>query len=216
MSLQSEIENFFTKVNKELKTKKYTREELRKAWILLRVESAYIQYIMKNKIGMNGDSILINQHRIIITDYIRLIKQIDNKIINKNPEVFYLIIAYLRILEKDNKILLEAKTKFISTYINSIQNNKVLDSPLNVISLSMELGDNFKSIFSKNVYKNSNDFTYIKNIMSIVLNKYNELQSSRDNSSGSEESTNSSETGSIYNNDVFVDDEIETVNTTII
>jgi len=204
MSLQNEIETFFINFNKKVKTNNYTHKELRQAWVLLRVETAYIQYIMKNKIGMNGDNILISHHKGIITDYIKIIKRISQDIININPELYYLILSYLRIIENDNKILLKSRTKFITIYISSIQNRKVLNSPINIIALAMELADNFKSLFARDVYNINNkdkrtnsDFTYIKKIMSITLENYEELQSS-----SSECSTYSSNSS-----DVFIDDE---------
>lgn len=184
MSLEDDVIRFFRNINSNIQTNKYTREDLRKTSNLLRIESAYMKYMIKTKLGLGGDNILIDSHRRIITDYIKILKtNISKTDIDKNPELYYLIIAYLRIIEKDNKLLLNATTRFISVYLSSIKQKKILNSSLNVITLSMEISDNIKSAFSRDVYVNQGEFNYIKKIIGIVLENYEELQSSRENSS---------------------------------
>lgn len=186
MTLDESISLFFKRINKDLNSNKYNREELNKSWKLLKVESAYIQYYIKTKLGANGEQILIDNHRKIISDYIRIFENIEQRIINKQPEIFYLILSYLRIIEKDNKILLKSNSKFISIYINYIKNKKLLHTPLNIITLSMEVADNLNTKFRCNIYNNDNEFKYINDIITIVLKQYEDYQSSRENSSDSD------------------------------
>jgi hypothetical protein len=193
MSLEDDILIYLKNINKQIQANKYTRDELRKVSTILRVESTYMKYIIKTKLNLEGDNILIDTNRRIISDYIKILEtRINNERIKENPELYYLIISYLRIILNDNKLLLNSSTRFIKVYLSSIKYNKPLNSSLNIISLSMEVSDNINTKFSKNIYTNDNDFLYIKNIIGTVLEHYEEIKLSRDNSSNSCTSSNSS------------------------
>jgi hypothetical protein len=201
MSLENDITDFFRSINGKITNGKYNYEDIRKTRILLRIELAYMLYIMKNKLNLNSDTLVISHHKKIICDYIILLKNyISKKIINSNPELYYLILAYFRILEKDNKILLQKKSKFISVYIDSIKNNKQLNTSLNILLLSMELANNIKTIFKHDVYEIENEFTYVKNIISIILENYSDLQTNSENNSSDSNSENNSSDSNSENN----------------
>jgi hypothetical protein len=182
MSLENDVKVFLRKINKELS--KYSNDDLIKVNKLLKVESIYLQYYIKTITRITTNIILIEQHKHIITDYIKILEtNIKKEQINKFPEIYYLVIAYLRIISKDDKILLKSNTKFINVYINSLINKKPFNNSLNMIELTMEIIFNLKKYFNKEIYYNSSEFEYVKELMKYILKHYEEIISSNENSS---------------------------------
>jgi hypothetical protein len=186
MSLENDVKVFLRKINKELS--KYSNDDLFKVNKLLKVESIYLQYYIKKITSITTNIILIEQHKRIITDYIKILEtKIKKEQINKFPELYYLIIAYLRIISKDDKILLKSNTKFINVYINSLRNKKPFNNSLNMIELTMEIIFNLKKYFSKEIQNNSLEFSYVKELMKALLINYEELTSSSNSENSSYE-----------------------------
>lgn len=207
MTLDENVSKFLKNINEKILLNCYNRHELIETRKLLRVQAAYIQYYLKKNNKLYGDLMIIENNKKILDDYIYIIEnKISNEIVIKQPELYYLLIAYLKKLKQDNKILISENTKFITIYKNSLKTYRALDSPLNVISISMEIGDNFNKLFNHDIYSNVDKFDYIKSLVKLILEEYNDYQSS-----SNEESDNNQELKDDESDDlkVNVDNEVK-------
>ena len=178
-----------------------TLNEINKLKALLKAEIVFLQLkISEIKNNTNEDKIKINKK--IMIEYLEILKNVNNDIIILNPELYYVIITYIKYLIQDNKTLSQNKTKLLSYYYDYIEKEAMLNSQINIVLTAMEIGDDINKIFKCNTYKKIEDFEFIKKICSILFNTMIEKILKKSPSNSISEDYNSD------NNSVFNDNEV--------
>jgi hypothetical protein len=172
MSILDDIYNNLKNINKvgifDLKD-----EELNQLIKVLKVEALYLQYYIKTKYT---NKLIIKENRKIIKYYITILEtNINQEKINKFPEIYYLILAYLRMIYNDNKILIKEETNFISLHKYTLKKKQSFNNSLNMINIVFEIVNSFKKHFNKKIITKSAEFEYIKDLIKTLLDEYNEL-----------------------------------------
>lgn len=180
---------------------KITLKEINKLKALLKAEIVFLQ-LKINEIANNTNEEKIKINKNILKEYLDILNNVNNDIIVLNPELYYVIITYIKYLIQDRKTLSQNKSKLLSYYYDYLEKEAMLNSQINIVLTAMEIGDDINNIFKCNIYKKTEDFEFIKKICNILFNEMTTKLLSKTPSNSVSEDISSD------NNSVFSDNEV--------